>query len=76
MAKQSSDEVNHPAHYKAGGMEVIDVIESFDLGFRLGNAVKYVLRAGRKGDRVTDLKKAQWYLEREIQAELAKKKVG
>lgn len=58
--------VDHPAHYKAGGMEAIDVIESFDLGFCLGNTTKYVLRAGRKGDAVEDLKKARWYLDREI----------
>ena len=60
------DPVDHPPHYKSGGIEAIDVIEAFDLGFCLGNTVKYVLRAGRKGDAVTDLKKARWYLEREI----------
>jgi hypothetical protein len=58
--------VDHPSHYKAGGMEAIDVIESFSLGFCLGNVAKYVLRAGRKGDAVEDLKKARWYLDREI----------
>jgi hypothetical protein len=47
-------------------MEAIDVIEAFSLGFRLGNAVKYILRAGRKGEAVEDLKKARWYLDREI----------
>lgn len=61
-----TDSVNHPQHYQAGGVEVIDVIESFGLGFHLGNAVKYVLRAGRKGDTVEDLKKARWYIDREI----------
>jgi hypothetical protein len=61
-----SDVVNHPPHYQAGGLEVIDVIEGFALGFRLGNAVKYILRAGKKGDRLEDLKKAAWYLAREI----------
>jgi hypothetical protein len=60
------DPVNHPDHYRAGSIEVIDVIEAFGLGFRLGNAVKYILRAGRKGDRIEDLKKARWYLDREI----------
>lgn len=61
------DMVNHPPHYKSGGLESIDVIEAFDLGFCLGNTVKYVLRAGRKGDRIEDLKKARWYLDREIE---------
>jgi hypothetical protein len=59
--------VIEPAHYKAGGIEAIDVIEAFGLGFRLGNAIKYILRAGRKGATVEDLKKARWYLDREIQ---------
>ena len=67
MAEDNKPEaVNHPAHYKAGGMEAIDVIEAFGLGFCLGNTVKYVLRAGRKGDAVEDLEKARWYLDREI----------
>lgn len=64
-----SDAVNHPPHYKAAnGLEAIDVIESFGLSnsFALGNAAKYLLRAGRKGDAVEDLKKARWYLDREI----------
>lgn len=60
------DPVAHPPHYKSGDMEVIDVIEAFGLGFHLGNVVKYLLRAGRKGDALTDLKKGAWYLERHI----------
>jgi hypothetical protein len=60
--------VNHPAHY--GGAdnpyEAIKVIEAWSLGFCLGNAVKYISRAGKKGDRVEDLRKARWYLDREI----------
>lgn len=60
------DNVNHPEHYKKNGMECIDVIEAFQLGFNLGNATKYILRAGHKDDRVEDLKKAIWYLQREI----------
>jgi len=59
------DPVN-PAHYKANGIEAIDVIEAFGLGFNLGNAIKYILRAGRKSDTATDLAKASWYLQREI----------
>ncbi len=61
-----SDPVHNPSHYKSGGIEVIDVIEAFELGFRLANVVKYVLRAGRKGDALEDLEKAAWYLDREI----------
>lgn len=60
------DPVDHPAHYNADGIEVIDVIEAFGLGFRLGNVVKYILRADRKEQPVEDLRKARWYLDREI----------
>lgn len=57
--------VNHPAHYNSGGIEVIDVIEDWGLGFSLGNALKYICRAGRKtNDPLEDLKKAQWYIRR------------
>lgn len=60
--------VDHPSHYTNGGIETIDVIEAWQLGFALGNAVKYISRAGRKDGATTveDLKKARWYLEREI----------
>jgi hypothetical protein len=63
-----SDPVNHPAHYKAGGVETIDFIEAKDLNYRLGNVIKYVSRAGKKekSDPIEDLKKAQFYLTREI----------
>lgn len=62
-----SDPINHPSHYKAGnGLEAIDVIESFGLGFHLGNVVKYVLRAGRKDEILQELRKARWYLSRKI----------
>jgi len=71
MSPAPTDTVNHPPRYKAGGLEVIDVIEAFGLGFRLGNAIKYLLRAGRKGDAVEDLKKAAWYLQREIERRTA-----
>jgi len=63
------DPVNHPPHYKTGGIETIDFIEAKDLNYRLGNVVKYVSRAGRKdSDPVQDLEKAAWYLTREIEA--------
>ena len=58
--------VDHPAHYQFHGHEVIDVIEAWGLDFCRGNAVKYIARAGRKGSYVEDLKKAVWYLQREI----------
>ena len=59
--------VNHPAYYKTGGIEAIDVIEAWNLGFCLGNTIKYISRAGRKSDKVLeDLQKAVWYLNREI----------
>jgi hypothetical protein len=49
-----------------GGVETIDFIEAKGLGYNLGNVVKYVARAGHKGDLREDLLKARWYLEREI----------
>jgi len=62
------DMVNHPPHYKVGGIEVIDFIEAKQLGYNLGNVVKYVSRADEKGtDAIQDLQKARWYLERAIQ---------
>jgi hypothetical protein len=58
--------VNSPQHYQGKGLEAIDVIENFDLNFNLGNTVKYVLRAGKKGNKKEDLEKAVWYLKREL----------
>ena len=60
------DPVNHPAHYTAGGIETIDFIEAKKLGYNLGNVVKYITRSGLKGNQLEDLRKAQWYLSREI----------
>lgn len=62
-----TDSVNHPAHYQgfSNGAEIIDITEN--LSFNLGNVVKYVARAGRKHEEpLEDLRKAQWYLDREI----------
>ena len=60
--------VDHPAHY--GGAdnpyEAIKVIDAWCLGFCLGNTVKYIARAGKKGNAIEDLKKARWYLDHEI----------
>lgn len=61
-----NDPVNHPSHYTYGNIEVIDFIEDKSLNFHRGNAVKYIARAGHKNDEIEDLKKAIWYLEREI----------
>jgi hypothetical protein len=64
--KYKLENINHPAHYNQGKFEVIDVIEDWGLGFCLGNAVKYIARAGKKDPLAykEDLKKAIWYLER------------
>jgi len=63
-----ADAVNHPPHY--GGAdnpyEAIKVIEAWRLGFNLGNVVKYISREQFKGAPIEDLKKARWYLDREI----------
>lgn len=70
------DRVNHPSHYADSRIEVIDYIEDKNLGFCLGNAVKYISRAGKKQDykdqdqkekTIEDLEKAIWYLKRRIQ---------
>ena len=68
------DMINHPQHYTLGKIEVIDFIEDKGLNFNLGNVVKYVARCGRKkspgksmdAKALEDLKKARWYIEREI----------
>ena len=59
--------VAHPKHYNVGRIEVIDAIEAWSLGFNLGNVIKYVARADHKAAPVEDLKKACWYLMREIE---------
>ena len=66
QAISQHDLVNHPKHYTAGGIETIDFIEAKRLGYNLGNVVKYITRAGHKGNQLEDLRKAQWYLTREI----------
>lgn len=60
-----SDPVNSPDHYQAGDLEAIDVIEAFfPDNYHLGNAFKYLARAGKKDDEVQDLQKAIWYINR------------
>lgn len=64
--KLFGDMVNSPAHYTYGGVETIDFIEAKQLDYHCGNVIKYVSRAGRKGERLEDLRKARWYLDRAI----------
>ena len=66
MEEPKADPVNHPAHYKYGGIETIDFIEAKKLNYNMGNAVKYITRADHKGNRKQDLEKAIWYLKREL----------
>ena len=70
LGAHHTEAVDHPTHY--GGedntYEVIKVIEAWTLGFCLGNAVKYIARHLHKGAPLEDLKKARWYLDREITA--------
>lgn len=61
--------VDHPDHYggKDNPYEAIQVIEAWDLNFHLGNVVKYISRAGKKGEGLEDLEKALWYLSRHVE---------
>lgn len=64
--EEEYEAISHPPHYVATGIEAIDVIEEWDLGFHLGNVVKYISRMGRKpgSSELEDLKKAEWYISR------------
>ncbi len=68
MQIEMFDAVEHPAHYKVGGIETIDFIEAKKLNYNIGNVIKYLTRADYKGNKLEDLRKAQWYLTREISA--------
>jgi len=61
--------IDHPQHYggEENPYEAIKVIESWNLDFALGNVVKYINRAGKKGSKLEDLKKAQWYMNRAVE---------
>lgn len=63
----NEDLVNSPKHYQGNGIEVIDIIDSFNLNFNLGNSIKYILRADKKGNKKQDLEKALWYINHELQ---------
>jgi len=69
VKKNSNSSVTHPSHYNSGKIEVIEAIEDWKLGFHLGNAVKYIARAGKKdpAKEVEDLEKAKWYIERKLE---------
>lgn len=67
MKNVVNDSVDHPDHYQGQGIEVIDIIDSFDLDFYRGNIIKYILRADKKGNEIKDLQKAKWYLDKLIQ---------
>lgn len=56
--------VDHPKHYNQGGIELVNIVDSYQLGFYEGNIVKYMIRSGKKpgNSKLQDLKKAQWYL--------------
>ena len=58
--------VDNPSHYNQGEIEVIDVIEGLGVNYHLGNAIKYIARCNHKGSKIEDLRKAIWYINREI----------
>jgi len=64
--KTVSDKVNHPSHYNTGKIEVIDAILDWKLNFCLGNAIKYIARCEHKENKEEDLKKAIWYIQKEL----------
>ena len=61
-----NDPVNHPSHYTRGGIEVIDALEAWGMNLHLGSAIQYIVRSPYKNNPIQDLKKAIWYLERQI----------
>jgi hypothetical protein len=67
LTKVHPDLVNSPAHYTKGGIETIDFIEAKQLDYNLGNVVKYISRANLKGNKLENLKKAKWYMDRAVQ---------
>lgn len=66
VVMKNDEAVNHPSHYNMGSIEAIDAIEDWDLGFSLGNAIKYIVRHRHKGTPIQDLRKAIWYIEYRI----------
>jgi Protein of unknwon function (DUF3310) len=80
MSQDGRPDKFNPAYYKGNnGMQPIDVVEAFELGYSLANAVKYILRAGKKPgeSELDDLMKAQWYIERRLmQVKIDKKRLA
>lgn len=70
-SETAANAVDHPKHYNShpSGVEAIDIVEHFN--FNVGNAIKYLWRCGLKGDEIEDLKKAAWYVNREIERRLS-----
>jgi hypothetical protein len=68
-----SNSINHPIHYNMGKIEAIEVIEDWELGFHLGNCLKYICRFGHTQGGIEDLQKARWYLNRYIEKVLGAK---
>lgn len=68
----NTEKVNHPSHYQGDKFEVIDIIDDYNLDFCKGNAIKYILRAGKKSKdkEIEDLQKAIWYLQHKIEIEI------
>jgi len=66
LTREVKDMVNSPAHYQGSSFEVIDIINDYKLNFELGNAIKYILRADKKGNKKQDIEKAIWYLNHEL----------
>lgn len=64
--ESNSNMVDHPQHYQGKNFEVIDIINDYGLNFELGNAIKYILRADKKGNKKQDIEKAIWYLNYEL----------
>lgn len=67
MTDEQQEDVGHQQHYAAMRIQPIQIIEMYELGFHLGNVIKYVLRSDKKGEQLRDLQKARWYINRAIQ---------
>ena len=72
---QRVERVNNPPHYNTGRIEVIEAIEDWGLGFNMGNAVKYIARADHKGNAIEDLRKAAWYIQRELENRISEEQL-
>lgn len=72
---QRVERVNNPPHYNTGRIEVIEAIEDWRLGFNMGNAVKYIARADHKGNAIEDLRKAAWYIQRELENRISEEQL-